>query len=120
MNAWYVYILSTGEEPALFRHACPILPLGTDAPHERRQAEYDSTHNCSVRFPVLGLSVPATGWRPDVLGVANGVLAGWDPTGSEASTRYNVRDLAATALSSVSPIQCDSGVTVRRTILINC
>jgi hypothetical protein len=67
-------ILSTRKESPFLRKSRPCLPVRTHFPHHSCDAYNDYSHDCGVRFPVWGLWVPATCWRPDVLGVSWGWL----------------------------------------------
>jgi hypothetical protein len=54
---------------AYLGHLVSVLPLRADAPHHGCESKHDTHDNSGVGLPVLGLSVPTTGGRPDVLGV---------------------------------------------------
>jgi hypothetical protein len=50
-------------------HLVSVLPLCADTPGHSCDSKHDTHNNSSVCLPVLRLSVPTTGGRPDVLGV---------------------------------------------------
>jgi hypothetical protein len=52
------------------RHPIPVLPVRAYTAQNQADAHDDTTHNRRVGPPVRGLCVPASGGRPDVLGVA--------------------------------------------------
>jgi hypothetical protein len=52
-------------------HLVSVFPLCTEFPCASCNPKYDKTHHGSVCFPISRLCIPATGWRPDVLGIAN-------------------------------------------------
>jgi hypothetical protein len=56
-------------------HLVSVLPLRADAPHHGCESKHDTHDNSGVGLPVLWLSVPTTGGRPDVLGVPVVVLS---------------------------------------------
>ncbi len=63
-------VLSAGEERALTGHDVALLGIGAQLPGCGDKAEHDEAHDGGVLPPVRRLAVPATGRRPDVLGVA--------------------------------------------------
>ena len=69
-------LVTTSEPPscsnppnAYLGHLVSELPLRADAPHQSCDSKHDTHDNSGVCLPVLRLSVPTTGGRPDVLGV---------------------------------------------------
>lgn len=68
-------ILSAGEEAAWLGHLVSEFALGAQVPRQGCDADDDGAEDGGVCLPVGGLSVPAAGWRPDVLGIP-GILAG--------------------------------------------
>ncbi len=72
-------VLSAREESAGLGHLVSVFALGAQGPCQGCDAEDDSHEDGSVGFPVGGLRVPATGGRPDVLGVSSSTLGlGWN------------------------------------------
>lgn len=63
-------VLSAREERVLLGHDVTVLLLRAQLPHAGDDAQHDDAHDGGVLPPVGGLAVPATGRRPDVLGVA--------------------------------------------------
>jgi hypothetical protein len=53
-------------------HLVSVLPLRADAPRHSCDSNDYTKHDGGIRAPVLGLGVPTTGGRPDVLGVPVG------------------------------------------------
>lgn len=64
--------LSAGEESARLGHLVAMFPLSAETPSHSSNADKDGTHHCSVCSPVRRLRVPASGGRPDFLGVTAG------------------------------------------------
>jgi len=58
-------------EPAGLRHLVPVLIVGAELPGQSAEAGNDAEEDECVGLPVRGLCIPATGWRPDVLGIRN-------------------------------------------------
>lgn len=61
--------ISAREESAGLGHLMSELSLGAQVECQSGDAEDDGHADGGVRFPVGGLRIPATGRRPDVLGV---------------------------------------------------
>lgn len=61
--------LSTGIEPVCPGHVVSVLAVGARIPGKGDQAQQNRSKNSRVGLPVRRLSVPATCWRPDVLGI---------------------------------------------------
>lgn len=61
---------SQGRGGAYARHFVSVFNLGAVAEGHGDDAEEDASNDRRVGLPVLGLRVPTTGRRPDVLGVA--------------------------------------------------
>ena len=55
-------VLSAREESAGLGHLVSVFSLGAQVPCQRGDTDDDSHEDGSVRFPVSGLRVPATGW----------------------------------------------------------
>ena len=66
------HVLSARVETAGLGHLVAELLLGADLPGPAGDAEDDGREEERVALPVGRLGVPATGRRPDVLGVARG------------------------------------------------
>lgn len=66
-------VLSAGEEAALLGHLVAVLSVCADHPDHADDAAEDQAHDGRVALPVVGLGVPTSGRRPDVLGVTAGV-----------------------------------------------
>jgi hypothetical protein len=75
-------VLPTREEPVWQRHLVSVFLLGTHGPDHSCDSDEDGAQDGCVGFPVGGLRIPATGGRPDVLGV---------PGQSEAASLSNWR-----------------------------
>lgn len=79
------------------RLARPSLTLGAELPGDGDNGRHDDTGNDRVSLPVRRLSVPATGRRPDVLGVPlrrDSLGAGFQ----QGSVAEYLRDFSTTAL----------------------
>lgn len=63
-------LLATREESAGLWHLFPTLTVGTDTPSHGSNTKDCCAHDGRVQSPVRGLSVPASGGRPDFLGVS--------------------------------------------------
>jgi hypothetical protein len=85
-------VLPTREEPVWQRHLVSVFLLGAHGPDHGCDSDEDSAQDGRVGFPVGGLRIPATGGRPDVLGV---------PGQSEAASLSNwvsfLRDLSSSS-----------------------
>lgn len=62
-------VLSAGEESVSFGHLVAVLPVCADGPGHGDNAAEHKAHDSCVGLPVVGLGVPTTGRRPDMLGV---------------------------------------------------
>lgn len=62
-------VLPTGVEPAGLWHLVSDFSFRAQLERQSRDADDDAGKDGRVHFPVRGLCVPATGRRPDVLGV---------------------------------------------------
>jgi len=91
-------ILSTRKESPFLRKSRPCLPVRAHFPHHSCDAYNDYSHDCGIRFPVRGLWVPATCWRPDVLGVSLKVVRKIEGE----LCAIDLRNLAAATLRNVS------------------
>lgn len=66
---WVGDILSAGVEPPGLGLVGELLLLGANLPYYAGDAEHGGAEDKGVLPPVGGLGVPATGGRPNVLGV---------------------------------------------------
>ena len=66
----YDDVLPTWIEPALLGHLVSEFAVGAQPPGKSGYSEDEGSENDGVDLPVRRLGVPATGWRPDVLGIA--------------------------------------------------
>lgn len=88
-------------------HLVSVLSVCADAPRHSCDSNDDTEHNGSVCAPVLGLSVPTTGRRPDVLGVpVVAMSSAIDPCDPANSVFLHVRDLGATAHECLCGLHC--------------
>ena len=88
-------------------HLVPELPLCADAPRHGCDSNDYTEHNGGVCAPVLGLGVPTTRGRPDVLGVP--VVAMPSAIGPHKLVERNilhVRDLGAAAHECLCGLHC--------------
>jgi hypothetical protein len=83
-------VLSTGEKSAFLGHLVSEFSLGAQVPCQRSDAYDDSHKDSRVRLPIGRLCVPATGRRPDVLGVPISVLGDWSFEMMECAVGYGV------------------------------
>ena len=62
-------LLATGEESARLGHLVAVLALGAKTPSRSDDPEHGCAHDGSVEFPVRRPRIPASGRRPDFLGI---------------------------------------------------
>lgn len=88
-------LLATREESTGLRHLFPALTVSAETPGDGSNSNHGSAHDGGVQPPVRGLSVPASGGRPDFLGVsaqARRLVTTQEP---KDGAEKDIRDLAA-------------------------
>ena len=120
----FEHVLSTRVPAPGFRLVHKLLPFRAEPPRHGHNAEQDRTGDERVRPPVRRLRVPATGRRPDVLGVPFSIASvrarGVSICGKESSL-VHLRDFASSAaLVHCQPKPCIFGYLLSLTILNYC